>query len=790
MAELALSLCALVFILPATTLLAANSNRWDHRFKIPGQLPSPLIADHFAAHKTALWKREIYLAGSVVFGGKSIAHLARKQAGEWTECAPDFPGHVLRLMPLKDRLAILGSSTRYADWSDPIPTNLFVVTWDGRSWTAPEFGPDGSLSNVCVTAHATSANGRLALGINPGGWNGPVASVLIREPDGRWWRTADFGRGKTTRIEQLAVNDAGGLAAIAYVEHERGHGEMLLQLKNGRWQELPGAPEGGLHAVAIADGGDLFLGGELRGQPFASHRGVWRLSGSGWHPFGESFHSREVERDTPSWSYALQLLVRGDKLLVAGKFMKAGEQTVNGLCLLGPDSVQAFDGGVSGGGIMYVTGKDYCLAIDSTTVQEVHEEDGQVLAFGRFSHAGTVSAPKLALWDGREWSSPFAEPPEALQGFDRPVNAFAVFEQQLIVAGLEPPGSTSGRVKAWNGEHWIDRPGIHGQPELLAASSNRLVVLAAAPMRDFVLSEFQAGRWIDLPPPIPTGVVNDSVPIPRPRFPTSTTAKFHQPRALAIVGTNLLLGGQNLLVWNGHDWRLPWGKDQPPLSAHLLLSSDSGRLPTCMGGDNSMVLSLAPMADGRLLVGGTFDRLGSVMTRGAAIWDGLAWLPLEGTLTAELMTARSITSLVEGGTNIYAAGQFMVGDRKPRIGVAIWNDPGWKFLGAAGKDFSPHSTGYLRAADEGSLTLAHYGDHLYVAGSFSTFGSVAAAGIASWNGSQWSPLGDGLRFDRLTRSDPIRVNALLIHDGYLWVGGAFSHAGGFPSGHISRWRLN
>lgn len=787
--EVALSLCVMAFVLPATTVRATSSNRWDHRFKSPDQLPAPLIAGHFSAHKTALWKREVYLAGPVEFGGKSIAHLARRQAGEWTECAPDFSGHMLRLMPLKDRLAILGSSSRYADWSDPIPTNLFLVTWDGRSWSAPEFGPDGSLSNVCVTAHTTSANGRLALAINLGGWNGPVASVLIREPDGRWGRTADFGRGKSTRIEHLAVNDAGGLAAIAYVEHERGHGTMLLQSVSGRWREVPGAPEGGLHAVAINGEGDLFLGGELRGQPFTSHRGVWRFSEDQWQPFGEPFTSREVGHEAASWNYALQLLPRGDKLLVAGAIGNVGRQAVNGLALLGTNSIQAFGKGVSGGGIMYLTGKDFCHAIDTTSIRELHEEDGRMLVVGKFATAGTVSAPRLALWDGREWSSPFAEPPGAVQGFDRPINAFAVRDHQLIVAGLEPPNSTSGHVKAWSGEQWIDRPGSRGQPELMTATSNRLVVLAAIPMRDFVLSEFHASRWIDLPPPIPTGVVNDSAPFPKPRFPTSMTPRFQQPRALALVGTNLFLGGQDFLVWDGQDWKLPWGKDQPPLSAQHVLSSDSGRLPNCLGGENSMVLTLAPMADGRLLVGGSFDRLGSIVTRGAAIWDGLEWLPLEGTLTAELLTARSITSLVEGGTNIYAAGEFVAGDRKSQIGVAVWNDPGWKFLGAANDDFNPHTTGYLRAADAGTLLLAHDANLLYVAGSFSSFGAVAASGIASWNGNEWNPLGEGLRFDRLIRSDPIRVNALLIHDGYLWVGGAFSHAGGFPAGHISRWRL-
>lgn len=787
--KVSLVLGVLAFLLPAAAAQETNSNRWDYRFKNPGQLPTPLITDHFGSYKTALWKREVYLAGPATFGNKAIAHLARRQAEAWTECAPAFPGHVLRLMPTKDRLAVLGSLSRYSDWSDPIPTNQFVVTWDGRDWSSPEFGPYGILSNACVTAHTTSANGRLAMGLSLGGWNGPVATVLLREPDGRWWTTAECRLGKTTHIKHLALNDAGSLAVIAYVEHERGHGDRLLQSTNGRWQEMPGAPEGGLHAVAFNDEGDLFLGGALRGQLFPSHRGVWRLSDSRWQPFGEPFSSREVERDAPSWSYATQLLPRGDQVLVAGTFMKAGQQTVNGLALIGTNSVHSFDKGMSGGGIMYATGKDYCHAIDSTTIHEVHEEDGHILAFGRFSHAGTVSAPKLALWDGHQWSSPFAETPSAVQGFSRPVNALAVLGQQVTMVGLDQSNLTAGYVKAWTGAQWIDRLKTEGRPELMTANANRLVVLAGNSMRGFIIAELFSDSWKDLPQPIPTGVVNDSAPFPNPMSPGSTMARLYQPRAIAIIGTNLFVGGQNLLVWDGSEWRVPWGKDHPPMSAQNFLRYEIGRLPNCVGDENSMVLALAPTADGRLLVGGTFDRLGSVMTRGAAIWDGSEWIAREGTLSVDRMTAKSITSLVEGGTNIYAAGEFIAGDRKSRIGVAVWSEAGWKFLGAAGADSQPYAPGYLRSADVGAMTLAHDGDLLYVAGSFSTIGDVSAAGIAAWNGNEWKPLGAGLRIDRLIGSDPVRVNALLIHDGYLWVGGTFSHAGGFPAGNISRWRL-
>jgi len=67
---------------------------------------------------------------------------------------------------------------------------------------------------------------------------------------------------------------------------------------------------------------------------------------------------------------------------------------------------------------------------------------------------------------------------------------------------------------------------------------------------------------------------------------------------------------------------------------------------------------------------------------------------------------------------------------------------------------------------------------LIAAGLFETAGTVSAQNIAAWDGSSWSPLGDGL-------SD--RSGALAVYAGDLYAGGDFLAAGGVPARHIARW---
>ena len=56
---------------------------------------------------------------------------------------------------------------------------------------------------------------------------------------------------------------------------------------------------------------------------------------------------------------------------------------------------------------------------------------------------------------------------------------------------------------------------------------------------------------------------------------------------------------------------------------------------------------------------------------------------------------------------------------------------------------------------------------------------MAANYIARWDGGEWQPLGSGL--------DDWAIALAAGVDGSLYVGGAFTAAGGKPSSRIARW---
>ena len=71
-----------------------------------------------------------------------------------------------------------------------------------------------------------------------------------------------------------------------------------------------------------------------------------------------------------------------------------------------------------------------------------------------------------------------------------------------------------------------------------------------------------------------------------------------------------------------------------------------------------------------------------------------------------------------------------------------------------------------------------YNGELVVGGRFTCAGGVSANYIAKWNGTSWSALGNG--------TDGW-VDALTVYNGELIAGGSFANAGGVPANNIARW---
>jgi hypothetical protein len=119
------------------------------------------------------------------------------------------------------------------------------------------------------------------------------------------------------------------------------------------------------------------------------------------------------------------------------------------------------------------------------------------------------------------------------------------------------------------------------------------------------------------------------------------------------------------------------------------------------------------------------------------------------------------------GTDVYAAGEFVTAGGVTANGIAMWNGSDWSALGEG-----MNSDVLALAADTSS------GD-LYAGGGFTTAGGISADHVARWDGAAWSALGSGTNL-------PVHALAMAGSEG-LYAGGEFTTAGTKSSLHIGRW---
>ena len=74
--------------------------------------------------------------------------------------------------------------------------------------------------------------------------------------------------------------------------------------------------------------------------------------------------------------------------------------------------------------------------------------------------------------------------------------------------------------------------------------------------------------------------------------------------------------------------------------------------------------------------------------------------------------------------------------------------------------------------------LCVFNGDLYVGGAFTTAGGMGVNGLAKWNGSSWAALPSTINNG---------VADLLAFDSVLYVGGTFTNAGGTPTNNIAQW---
>ncbi|MFN0249936.1 MAG: hypothetical protein ACKV2T_23840 [Kofleriaceae bacterium] len=256
--------------------------------------------------------------------------------------------------------------------------------------------------------------------------------------------------------------------------------------------------------------------------------------------------------------------------------------------------------------------------------------------------------------------------------------------------------------------------------------------------------------------------------------------------------------------------------------------------PGVAGGFNPSVASLAKMPDGSIVAGGSFQTMSGVVAKNIARWDGARWHALGEGLPGLVMsvtvddrgqlwaagdhggtdkldgggfggsyvvrwtgaewisvveyayTIRGITP-VDGGVAVF--GSFFADNMIPTAALGIWRDGVWS------------GTNLGNGSDV--MTAHRDGTGVCASGVLSTTQDKTIAGVACWNGTAWTQLGDSIDsvlslardknggwyaggYFRLFEEGNDRYGIARLEDG-VWRGldgGVFPHEPGLGGGEV------
>lgn len=356
----------------------------------------------------------LYVGGSfTTAGGQATGSLARWNGVNWSSVGGNFAGRVDALATYRGKLYITGLYPG-------INNSPSLATWDGSAYATPGTGGLGtSGSGFTMSVY----NDWLVLGGAFGSAGG-----LFNQHIARWNNTEWSGLTPSLSGPVNALANIGGAL--------RAGGDFQFQIDSstranyvtgtvdgvnfGQIATLPNAVNGtngpvraiGTFGTSPLVPATLVLGGlfsQAGGSPVSNITG---FTLSGWNAYAGGFNG------------AVDAVAQfNNRLFATGPFTAAGSTPIGGIAQLVSGAWQPVGGGLTGG-----SGR--AMAIYA----------GRLYVGGDFATPG----PNLASWDGTGWSTL----PTSITG---PVNALAVYNNTLIIAGRFPSPSPFKWVAAWNG---------------------------------------------------------------------------------------------------------------------------------------------------------------------------------------------------------------------------------------------------------------------------------------------------------------------------------------------------
>jgi trimeric autotransporter adhesin len=183
-------------------------------------------------------------------------------------------------------------------------------------------------------------------------------------------------------------------------------------------------------------------------------------------------------------------------------------------------------------------------------------------------------------------------------------------------------------------------------------------------------------------------------------------------------------------------------------------------------GCNGQILSSDVLANGNIIVGGSFSECSGTAANNIAMWNGSTWTTL-GTGVNGPVNALKVV-----GSDVFVGGTFSLAGGNAARRIARWNGSAWSAMG----------TGVDSGVVSEVFAITAIGSDVYVGGRFTAMNGVPANNIARWNNGVWSALGSGA-----SNGVDDEVRALGVRGAELIVGGTFVNAGALVANRIVRW---
>jgi len=201
-------------------------------------------------------------------------------------------------------------------------------------------------------------------------------------------------------------------------------------------------------------------------------------------------------------------------------------------------------------------------------------------------------------------------------------------------------------------------------------------------------------------------------------------------------------------------------------------------------GFNDYVQALALGPNGDLYAGGAFTKSDTLNVSRVAHWDGQAWQPLVRSIDNAGSPSghpQVYTLEVDASGMLYMGGDFRSIDGREAKGIAIWDGTAWSEVG---NGFDGSGCVDMRLDDVYDIALNRQNE-LYVAGNMRNSNDLPINGVAKWNGMTWEGRPANFAVGFCTT-----LLAAAIYQDTLHVGASFSEIGGVPAQSIAQWNGN